>query len=77
MAQWPVYLTIGYSSHEIRRSQVRPERMMIGLIPIYKGDLLSVKLEIYYQTMRVIRKSTYNHKPINKSQIFKMLCNLK
>ena len=38
---------------------------MVGFIPIYKNYLLSVKIEIYHQTMRVIIKDAYNYKPIN------------
>ncbi len=56
IAQWPVYLTIGNLSHEIRRSRVRPGGLMVGLIPIHKGDSFDVKMEIYHQTMRVITK---------------------
>lgn len=48
MAQWPVYLTIANLSHEIRRSRIRPEGIMIGLIPIHKGDSFEVKMEIYH-----------------------------
>ena len=60
MAQWPVYLTIGNLSHEIRRSRIRPGGMIVGLIPIHKRDFFEVKMEIYHQTMGVITK--YNSK---------------
>ena len=56
IAQWPVYLTIGNLSHEIRRSRIRPGGMMVGLIPIHKRDSLEGKMEIYHQTMGVITK---------------------
>ncbi len=56
MAQWPVHLTIGNLSHEIRRSQIRQWGMIVGLIPIHKRDSLEVKMEIYHQTMGVITR---------------------
>ncbi len=59
MAQWPIYLTIGNLSHEIRRSRSRPRGMMVDLIPIYKGESLEVKMEIYHQTMGMITKSVF------------------
>ncbi len=59
MAQWPVYLTIGNLSHEIRRSRSRPGGIMVGLIPIYKGDSVEVKMEIYHQTMGMITKGMF------------------
>ncbi len=59
IAQWPVYLTIGNLSHEIRRSRSRPGGMMVGLIYIYKGDSLEVKMEIYHQTMGMITKDMF------------------
>ncbi len=59
MAQWPVYLTIGNLSHEIRRSRSRPGGMMVGLISIHKGDFLEVKMEIYHQTMGMITKGVF------------------
>ena len=62
MAQWPVYLTIGNLSHEIWRSRVRPGGMMVGLIPIHKGDSFDVKMEIYHQTMGVITKGKCNNR---------------
>ena len=60
MAQWLVYLTIGHLSHVIWRSRVRPEGKMVSFIHIHKGDLLSVKMEIYYKIIRVITKNTCN-----------------
>lgn len=39
--------------------------MMVSLIPIYKNHLLSIKIEIYHQTMRVIIKDICNHRLIN------------
>ena len=62
IAQWPVYLTIGNLSHEIRRSRVKPGGMMVGLIPIYKGDSFDVKMEIYQQTMGIITKGKCNNR---------------
>ncbi len=59
MAQWPVYLTIDNLSHEIRSSRSRPGGMMVGLIPIHKGDSLEVKIEIYHQTMGMITKGIF------------------
>ncbi len=59
MVQWPIYLIIGNLSHEIRRSRSRPGGMMVGLIPIHKGDLLQVKIEIYHQTMGMITKGMF------------------
>ncbi len=59
MVQWPVYLIIGNLSHEIRRSRSRPGGMMVGLIPIHKGDSLEVKMEIYHQTMGMITKGVF------------------
>ena len=54
MAQWLVYLTIGNLSHEIQRSQIKPRGMMVGFIPIHKGDSLEIKIEIYHQIIGVI-----------------------
>ncbi len=59
MAQWPVYLTIGNLSHEIRRSRSRAGGMRVSLIPTHKGDPLEIKIEIYHQTMGMIRKSVF------------------
>ena len=33
--------------------------MIIGLIPIYKGDFLEKKIEIYHQTIEMIIKSIF------------------
>ena len=60
-----MYVTIGNLSHEIWSSQGRPAAMMVGLILLYKGDLLGVKIKIYYQTIRVIIKDACNHKSNN------------
>lgn len=38
--------------------------MIVGPTPIYKIDLFGIKIEIYYQIMRVIKKSMCNHKEI-------------
>lgn len=38
--------------------------MIVGFIAIHKDDLHSIKMEIYYQTMRKISKSAYNQRPI-------------
>lgn len=35
---------------------------MIGLILIHKDDLFDVKIEIYYQTIRLITKNKCNKK---------------
>ena len=59
MAQWPVYLTIGNLSYEIKRSQSRFWGMMVDLIPIHKRDSLKVKIEIYYQTIGMITKDMF------------------
>ncbi len=59
MAQWPVYLTIGNLSHEIKRSRSRSRGMMVGLIPIHKRDSLEVKMEIYHQTIGMITKGMF------------------
>ena len=67
-------MTIGNLSHEIRKSQMRPGRMMVGLIRIHKIDLLGVKIEIYYQTIRVIIKSTCNHELINITNKDRFVC---
>ena len=56
IAQLPVYLTIGNLSYEIRRSRIKPGRMIVGLISIHKRDSLEVEMEIYYQTIGVITK---------------------
>lgn len=48
--------------------------MKVGFISIYKSDLLGVKIEIYYQTMRVITKDTYNHRQINIINKFWFFC---
>lgn len=44
---------------------MRPGKMMVGLISIHKDNLVSVKMEIYHQTMKVITKSMSNHKLTN------------
>ena len=62
MAQWPIYLTIGNLSHEIRRSRVKPEGIMDGFIAIHKRDLFDVKMEIYHRTMGVITKDKCNNR---------------
>ncbi len=59
MAQWPVYLTIGNLSHEIRRSRLKTGGMVVSLISIHKGDSLEVIMEIYHQTMGMIIKSMF------------------
>ena len=56
MAEWPAYLTINNLSHEIQRSRIRPRRLIVGLISIYKEDCLKVKIEIYHQIIGVITK---------------------
>ena len=56
MVQWPVNLTIGNLSYEIRRSQIRPRGLMVGLIFIHKKDFFEVKIKIYHQTMGIIIK---------------------
>lgn len=38
---------------------------MFGFILIHKDDLFSIKIEIYYQIMRIITKNICNYKPIN------------
>lgn len=41
---------------------------MVGLIFIYKRDLFNVKIEIYYQTIRIITKNKCNNRYLlNKS----------
>lgn len=60
MAQCPVYLIIGNLSHKIQRLGIRLRGMIVGLIPIHKRDFLKIKIEIYYQTMRVIIKCKSN-----------------
>lgn len=39
--------------------------IIVGFIPIHKSDLLSIKMKIYYQTMKVIIKNIYNHRLTN------------
>lgn len=60
MTQWFVYFIIGNLSHKIRKLRIRPGKIMIGLISIYKGDFLGVKIEIYHQTMGMITKDIFN-----------------
>lgn len=57
-----MYLTLGNLSYKIQRSRVRLRKIIVNLISIYKKDLFDVKIEIYYQTMRIITKSKYNNK---------------
>ena len=47
---------------------------MVALIPIFKGDLLDVKIEIYHQTMRVIIKGACNHRLTNITNKDWFLC---
>lgn len=54
-----MYLTMSDLSHEIQGSPIRPERIMIGLIPIHKKDFFKVNLEIYYQTIGLIIKDMF------------------
>ena len=56
IAQWPIYLTIGNLSYEIQRSPIRPGGMIVGLISIYKRNFFKIKIEIYYQTIKIITK---------------------
>lgn len=39
--------------------------MIVGFIPIYKNNLLSIKIKIYYQIIKVITKNTCNYRQIN------------
>lgn len=48
MMQWLVYLVIRNLSYKIRKSQLKPGKIMVGFISIYKGDSFEVKMEIYY-----------------------------
>lgn len=59
ITQWPIYLTICNSSHEIRRPRIRFLGIIISFIPIYKGNSLKLKIDIYYQTMGVIIKGIF------------------
>lgn len=62
---WPIYLTIANLSHEIQKSRIKPEKIMINLILIYKNNLLIVKIEIYHHTIRIMTKNIFNHRLIN------------
>lgn len=48
--------------------------MMVDFILIHKSDLLSIKIEIYYQTIKVITKKIYNHRHINIIDKVLFLC---
>lgn len=74
MGQWSIYLTMSNLSHKIRSSQVRPGDMIVGLISIQKSDPPSIKMEIYYQTLRVITQDTCNYRLIYIGNEIKLLC---
>lgn len=48
IVEWPIYLTIGNLSHEIKRSQIRVGKMIVDLIFIHKEDSFKIKIEIYH-----------------------------
>lgn len=56
LALWPVYLTIGNLNHETRKQHKRPNGLLLGLIPIHKGDDVDIKLEIYHTCLGVMTK---------------------
>lgn len=62
MAQCLILFIIGNLSDKVRRLFMRPGKMIIDLICISKNDFLYVQRELYHYTMRIIRKSTCNHK---------------
>lgn len=62
MAQQLVYLIIGNLSYEIWKSCIKPREIIVSFIFIYKKNLINTKIEIYYQTMKVITKNKYNNK---------------
>ena len=59
IAQWPIYLIISNLNHEIQRLYIKLRGIMIGLISIYRGDCLEIKIEIYHQIIKVIIKAMF------------------
>ena len=45
---WPVYITIGNLDRGIRRAQLRPGMMLLGLVPLVHN---SVKAEVYHSAI--------------------------
>lgn len=54
-----IYLIINDLSYNIQSSWIKLRKIIVGLIFIYKGNLFSIKIIIYYQIMSIIKK-TYN-----------------
>ena len=59
-AAWPVYLTIGNLSRQLRRKQTRPSSILLGFIPIVYSNTDEVKATIWHEAMRTMleRKPT-------------------
>lgn len=48
IAQWPIYLTLDNLSYKIWRLKIKSKEIIISFISIYKNDLISIKIKIYY-----------------------------
>lgn len=48
--------------------------MIISFVLIHKVDLLSVKIEIYYQIIKIITKNICNYKLINLNNKIRFFC---
>jgi hypothetical protein len=56
---WPVYLTIGNLSSQIRRSQTRPGSILLGFIPVVKNSEKPVKLKICHESIGAMLERKY------------------
>ena len=50
-ASWPVYLTIGNLSRQIRRKQTRPGSILLGFIPIVSSNTDDIKATIWHKAL--------------------------
>jgi hypothetical protein len=68
VSAWPVYVTIGNLSREIRRAQAVPSILLLGFIPVVKKvtrntfqkEARDMKAKIYHESMRLMLKRKLN-----------------
>jgi len=68
VSTWPVYVTIGNLSHEIRRAQVVLSILLLGFILVVKKvtrntfqkEVRDIKAKIYHESIRLILKRKLN-----------------
>lgn len=56
LALWPVCFIIINFNFKTRIQRKKPNRLLLGLILIYKGGNVDIKLEFYYTYLRVMTK---------------------